>query len=61
MSAQTMKCRRCGETLKRLALQALMTDTGAKMDDGTGWPIFCHDGEDHDFSSAEEVIEAGDR
>lgn len=47
------KCSKCGVTLRRQVLLAMMTDAGAKTLD----PCLCPEGGDHDFVSPEEKEE----
>ena len=46
------RCRRCGETLRRLMLLAMLKDAGAFVSGGIER---CHDGDEHDFFSPTEA------
>jgi hypothetical protein len=45
------ECSKCGVTLRRQALQAMMIDAGAQTLD----PALCPEGGDHDFVGREKV------
>jgi hypothetical protein len=47
---QPERCKKCGQTFKRLALVALLKDLGAKTNSD---PSLCDDGSPHEFEEAE--------
>lgn len=52
-----MKCARCGETLDRAMLAALVMMCGGH----ASWdPIHCPDGQEHEFAQVETAKEAVD-
>ena len=48
-----MKCSKCGVTLRRQMLLAMLIDAGAKTRD----PCLCPEGGDHDFCDKDEYAE----
>ena len=49
-----MKCAKCGISLQRLMLMAIMVDAGTKV---VPSPLDCSEGGEHDFSETANEIE----